>query len=379
MTIYRKHIALIRSLYRGVDAFVEELRSFTEIDDEAFLCFLRDHRLRPWLNPVVENEEASRTLPGGVLKHLQVHAPRSRARVDRLISQAGELRDGLAEREIDALFFKGIILGTEVYRDPYRRHQSDVDLMVDRSDLRAAVHLLGTLGYNTEFDSSSGHPLDFRIARILKKPFAAKTYAACSLKRDDETVDLHCCLRVRYETSIDFRALHGTSREIEVSGSIYSGPSQENGLLILLLVMADDLRRSACRAKLFLDLHMSLHALEPDWSWDHFFAARREERLEKLVVNVFALFLELWDCALEFPQLSDAITRRSALVEIANSADADAIIARPRKHPANRLLHRRIYTAAKFGDIARRCATDLPHSAARMAGLRRTLLNFPSA
>jgi len=393
MSDYRQHIALVRTLCAGTEALCEELHGITESEQTAFLEFLRQQQLGPWLNPVLANEAANEALPPAFLERLRRLSSNCEARTIAVISQARELQRGLLDREIEALFFKGIALGSEAYGDVHRRHQSDVDLMVDRSNLRAVVALLEELGYDTQRDGSTGEDLEARLRRMLERSYAnsytdrslkrrrgnKKRVTACSLNRGRrDKVDLHCSLRVRYEDSVDFRALIDDSKDVEIEGMLLRGPSREATLLIQLLLIADDLRRSACKAKLFLDLYLLCRGLEPEWSWEAFFEARRSQRLEKLSVNVCALLLDLWDCSEEFSELSAAVDRRAGLLEIASPAEADSIIARPRGNRANRRLNRRIYPGGTAGLAALRFATDLPHAAARLAGLRRSQYRFAS-
>jgi hypothetical protein len=157
---------------------------------------------------------------------------------------------------------------------------------------------------------------------------------------------------------------------------ILRGPSRESTLLIQLIMIADDLRRGACKAKLFLDLYVFCRTLGSDWSWEAFFAARRSQRLEKLAVNVCALFLDLWDCAGEFPELATGVDRRAKMLEIASSAAADTILSRPRGNLENKRLMKRIYRGGSAVAVARRIAKDLPHAAAHVAGLRRSRYRF---
>ncbi len=376
MTKYRQHISLVRSLCEGTEAFGQAFQQAQDLDIPAFHKFLGAERLRPWLNPLLDDPVARQALPAEFLDPLRPPRKRNDACVARVISQGKAVLGVLSGAQIEALFFKGILSGADLYGDPYRRHQTDIDMMVERSNLRTVVDLLGTIGYDTSVDGSTGQPLEVRIARMLEKPFAAKAYTACNLLRGREKLDLHCCVRVRYESSVGFQALNAEARLVDVDGSVFRGPSQEGCLLILLLVIADDLRRSACKAKLFLDLYLSTRSLEAGWCWETFFAARRVDGLEKLTVNVFALLLELWDCAGEFQDLAAAIDARASLLEIQSPSDADAIMARAAKDPTNRILHDRLHTRSTLESLMRRYTLDLPHTAARLVGRQQSSLHF---
>jgi hypothetical protein len=380
VSLYRQHIALIRSLAGGIAAFEKSLCDFprrngANFDETAFLNFLAGQHLGPWLKPFLCDDAAGRVFSRSLLDTLRERQNGNEAQTARLITQACEMHRGFSDRGIEALFFKGIISGVEIYGDPGRRQQRDVDVMVDRSDLRRAVAVLSDLGYDTQSDSSTGEDLESRIARMLEKPYLTRD-SACSLERGRRKVDLHCTLRVRYEDSINFRTLTEDAEDVRIEGMILRGPSRESTLLIQLIMIADDLRRGACKAKLFLDLYVFCRTLGSDWSWEAFFAARRSQRLEKLAVNVCALVLDLWDCAGEFPELATGVDRRAKMLEIASSAAADEILSRPRGNLENKRLMKRIYRGGSAVAVARRIAKDLPHAAAHVAGLRRSRYRF---
>jgi len=249
--------------------------------------------------------------------------------------------------------------------------------MVDRSSLRAVIGLLGELGYDTRLDGNSGEELETRLSRMLGNR-RGKLRGACSLKRGSQKIDLHSSLRIRFDSSVDFRTLMDGSRDIEVEGMTLRGPSLDAIMMIQLIVITDDLGRSACRAKLFLDLYLLCRDLGPGWSWEAFLEARCKQGLEKLAVNICALFLDLWDVSGEFPELAAAIDRRVDQLEIAGPTDADAILARPRHDRANKRFSRRIYPGGTPGAVALAISADLPHVTARAMGLRRSQYCFSS-
>lgn len=375
MSEYRTHVALLRSLCEGTERICGDLQEMTQPEEAAFLEFLREHQVSPWLNPILEDESAGKTLPSTFLQELRTRREMRDARTAEVISQTRELQGALRDEGVEALFFKGIVWGSQIYGDPFLRHQHDVDLMVDRSTLRTVVALLKELGYDTRFHSSKGKELEERVRKMLHNP-AGRLASACSIARGGQRVDLHCSLRARFDDSVDFRMLMDSSRDIEVEGMTLRAPSQEASMMMQLLLIASDLGSSACRAKLFLDLYLLCRSLGPGWSWDDFFQASRRQKIEKLAVNIYALFLDLWDASGEFPELAAAVDRRSWRLEVTGPTDADVIIARPRLDRANQCFFDTIYPGSSRAAVVRSLAKDLPHVAARVVGLRRSEYRF---
>ena len=148
--------------------------------------------------------------------------------------------------------------------------------------------------------------------------------------------------------------------------------ADEDTLMFVLVSLAMDLKRGACKAKHFLDLYLILRTLGGDLDWEAFLRRRRAEGLAKVSVNILAVFLYLWDCRLEFPELTRVLAPRAHLLEIDSEQEAVALATRPRRNRENRVWFRRVYPRSPWRYWAWRLSRDLPHTLGRLASLRRS-------
>lgn len=94
--------------------------------------------------------------------------------------------------------------------------------------------------------------------------------------------------------------------------------------MLLLLSIAHDIGRSACRLKHLLDVHQILRS-EPLIDWERFFERRREENVLPISVNVLRLVLDLLGDAEQFPRLVAALERHAGLL-VGPRGDASVLL-----------------------------------------------------
>jgi hypothetical protein len=178
-------------------------------------------------------------------------------------------------------------------------------------------------------------------------------------------LDLHCRLKSRWFRGIDEQAAWADRRTFSLRGREFETLSDEHTLLFLIVSLCFDLRRGACRAKHFLDLYLVLQALGQELDWEHFLADREREGLLKVSVNILAVFLTLWDCAEEFPELARAIEQRRSRVELRDARDALGLVTRPRRNRENQIWFQRLCPGSPFAYWSWRLTLDLPHTLRR--------------
>ena len=180
-------------------------------------------------------------------------------------------------------------------------------------------------------------------------------------REDGLKVDLHCRLKSRWFHGIDEEAAWAERRTFWLGGREFETLSDEHTLLLLIVSLCFDLRRGACRAKHFLDLYLVLRGLGQALNWERFLAKREQEGLLKVSLNVLAVFLTLWDCAEEFPELALAIEQRRRRVELRDARDALALVTRPRHSQENRVWFQRLCAGSPLAYWSWCLSLDLPH------------------
>ena len=108
-----------------------------------------------------------------------------------------------------------------------------------------------------------------------------------------------------------------------------------------------------------------LRALGQALDWQRFLANREREGLLDVSVNVLAVFLTLWDCAGEFPELALAMEQRWRRVELRDAQDALALVTRPRHSRENRVWFQRLCPGSPLAYWSWRLTFDLPYTLRR--------------
>lgn len=374
---YRSCVRATRSLSEGEDAFFGALERAPGFDAARFASFLADHRLLEWVAPIADDERARSYFPGAWLEQLHARRAEQAARSRKMLADSDEVRRAFAEQGIECLFLKGLYFGERFYGDVHRRYQRDIDVLVRLPELPRALEALWRLDYS-ETNVDDGKP----VARGLHEiQHGDRTRAphGLTLSRGQDWVDVHWCLSSRSVHRIDEQRLWNARSRFRLAEHVFDTLADDDTLMFVLVSLAMDLKRGACKAKHFLDLYLILRTLGRDLDWEAFLQRRRAEGLAKVSVNVLALLLCLWDCRREFPGLVRVLARKARLLEIETEQEALALATRPRRNRENRVWFRRVYPRTPLRHWAWRLSRDLPHTVGRMARPRESspLLGAP--
>jgi hypothetical protein len=358
---YRVGVRAARALADGDTAFLAVLDAARDFSPDAFASFARAHNLREWLTPLVDSAPARARLGKGfvaVLEERRAALPREKR---ALLELSQGIRTRYTEAGIPCLFFKGLLLAERFYGDAHRRHQYDVDLLVRPSDFEAALDALAPLDFDLSI-TANGKPVVRRLEKIqTRDPWRAPQ--GVTLRRGDGLkVDLHCRLKSRLFRGIDEAGVWADRQSVVVMGHTFETLSDDRTLAHLLVSICADLRRGASRAKHFLDLYLMLRALGSDVDWEEFLANRAREGLQRAAVTALAIFLTLWGCAGEFPELARALELRLHLVSLRGEREALALVTRPRRSRWNRLWFARLREEPSLGSMGLRLGLDVPRA-----------------
>jgi hypothetical protein len=89
-------------------------------------------------------------LPAELIDACKAYLAGREAATARALTQLAEITDALAANGIDALPYKGPILGLQAYGDPVLRESRDLDFFIRQDDVWNALAVLGRLGYRSD-------------------------------------------------------------------------------------------------------------------------------------------------------------------------------------------------------------------------------------
>jgi len=348
----REHPLARRARYARIVGLVarerwEEIQGLLRPDDGdgAFVAFAAWHQLAPYLLGRIEAEGKAGLFPGHVVKGLKREVELGRPRAERLPGALAEVVAAFAAAEVDCLVLKGMPFAARYFGHPAVRRLVDLDLLVRREDADAGLRVLLDLGYR---------PKRRRIRRTAEgpsiRPHRLRTEHALGLRRDDVPVDLHWRLRTAPAYRLAESDVWSGTQEIGIDGIRCRVPSDEYALLLLLLSIAHDIGRSACRLKHLLDVRQILRSVEPGTDWDRFFERRREENILRISVNVLGIVLDLFGGAEEFPRLARGLARHAPLRVGPSGPESILHVVRGRRI-AHTLWFARVYPAAGARDL----------------------------
>lgn len=298
---------------------------------EAVARALRAHHLVGFVRRALADLGATSTLDPAIVAALAAAQPVQRATPEELLALFVEVRGALAEVGIDVLLLKGLCFAERLYGGIDRRPQFDVDVLVRRRDARRARAVLAARGLRrTDYDLHSD-----------------------TLVRGSAKVDIHRCLRDAPAFRLREDSLWAAARDVTIAGERVRTLADEHALVLLLLGLYEDLGQGMARLKQLVDLVRFLEDVDATLDWPTFFAQRTNENLLAISVNVLAVVLDGMAARARAPRVTAALAAYEGLVRHCDRSQALALLAAPRKDPANLAWFADVYPGSFAAYLAR--------------------------
>jgi len=331
---------VMRHLVRGEVAAAVGL--LTEPNDriQDFCDLLRRTRLAGYFFCLVHASAAARCFPDASLLALEEAYREQVRRNDDNLRLMCAIRQQLGDASIPFLTIKGLYLAQRFFGDIHRRFMWDIDILVHSADLDGALAALAAIGYR----GPPGIDVDSR------RPFWG--IHAVEVSGPGGKIDVHHVLRNLPGIHFDYARMWSEASEFSVGDEHFATLNATDTLLTAALGLGTDLQNGHHNLRKIWDIFIMLRALDDSTCWNTFFLAREREGSLKLLLNVFAFCLLVSGASLgsadrsttqpDCPRLVSALAMRRSLLLIPDRETAWKIFARPRQHPANRLLFSRL-------------------------------------
>jgi hypothetical protein len=167
------HLGLITHLLLNQQpeaGILEQLQGISLADWQELQSTATHHLLMPTLYLRFKTLEGALSIPEDFKHHLRTAILKNSARNMYFLHEAGQVLDALNEADIPTIALKGIYLIENIYQDVGTRYLSDLDLMIKKGDIPAALEICQSLGYTptTYFDNTDPN-LDIKHVPPLKK------------------------------------------------------------------------------------------------------------------------------------------------------------------------------------------------------------------
>lgn len=311
------------------------------------VAFVRHHQMRPFLGVELQNDLVRAAFDPDTVEALEQQHERDCARRDRLVAELFRLIDRLQASAVDVLLLKGPHTAQRFLGDVHLRQYGDLDLLIRRDQLPAAMRTLEEDGYR-------------RRSKVLGSVRASTYFThGFDYRKGDFPLDLHWALGSHVSYRIDEASLWSRSEPLRLEERECSVLCDEHALAFHLLSMFEDLDRGALRLKGFVDLDAMLRALDPGLDWRAFFTARDREGTGRLCRAVLRLFCDALACGDRFPRLSQTQAEDPRFGESDPEAETLALLSHARGAPLNHRWAARHYDCSRAAAYAW-WATSLP-------------------
>lgn len=334
-TPFQQNLGILSLLMGGQqDAAAEILSSSAEA--RAFPRFIERHNLQLLVFSLLPGSPLRSCLPQEWLAVLRRYALNHWARQERLLRElmrVAAIFDGAGEPFI---LLKGAYLGRRFFGGIDRRLFFDLDLLVSRRTLPQSQRLLEIAGYTR------------KSGVLFSETLTAYFTHAFDFARDKVVLDLHWALSANAAHRLDYDAIWRTRQSYVIDGRSFSVLSDEYEIVFSLISIFKDIERGAGRLRSFVDLYFILGAVEGRLDWNGFVENRRREKILPISINVFALFLSLFDCRSRFPSVAELVERERALVRPVSPAKSAALLEAPQGALQNKVWGAELYGCSRL-------------------------------
>ncbi len=231
---------------------------------------------------------------------------------------------------------KGPYMAQRFYGSLDRRVFWDIDILVEKNDLKQAAQLLTRSGFK-------------RTSRIFLHQALTMYFAhALDFAKSGVTVDLHWALRNRPSYNFNYQAIWERKRQFHLEGMTLYVLCDEHSLALELVSIFNDLEVGKIRLKSFIDLYMMTKAMNETLNWSRFLEDRKQENVFKISVMMLDLLLRLFECHDEFPDLAHALTKVGRFLEAGDAKRVEELLTRPRVGLIQRMRVARLYQASRL-------------------------------
>lgn len=329
------HVQLLLSLLKGNHEGARDQFNKRSCDLNGFREFVTRHHLSGYVYLILADSPAQQAFPPDFIDYLRSSYTRQRTKNDRMLKELKLLSSILSSAGQEFILLKGPYLAKRFYGGIDRRIFWDIDILIRRKDLARAAQLLQQDGFK-------------RTSRVLIHELLATHFThAFDFARPGLTVDLHWALGTRPSYDIDYEDIWEQREKLLLNGESFSVLSDEYSLLFTIISIFRDIEVSKIRLRSFLDLHMILKTIPYHFDWDGFLEARKREHLFKISLNILSLFLRLFACHDEFPDLARALSHRESSLVSTDEKTFWKLITHSRLGLAQRMWASRLYEGSR--------------------------------
>ena len=235
------------------------------------------------------------------------------------------------------ILLKGLYLAEKFYGAIDRRALWDIDILVKKEHLNHVQKLLVADGY-------------VRKSRpFLREDLSSYFTHAFDFAKDNMSVDLHWSLSTHSSYRLDYSRIWAQKQMFSIEGNAFVVLADEYEIVFNLLSTIRDLERGSLRLRSLVDLYMILKGTEGQLDWHVFFAHRKKENVCKISLSILSLFLSVFHCQAEFPDLARAIEHERRTMRFDDRPNGAKLLEPSRFGLKQKLWASRLYETSILG------------------------------
>jgi hypothetical protein len=333
---FRQNLAFLSLLLKGEHEKAADTVRSGAVQTHAFASFIEKHNLQLQVFSLLNGSPVRKLLPQKWLGELKKFSLNHWVRQEALVRELMQLSAVFSAAGQEFILLKGAYLATKFLGGIDRRPFFDLDLLVVRDSLPEAMRLLRSRGYvrkssilfNETLTTYFTHAFDFAKPKVA--------------------VDLHWALSANAAQRLDNHAIWAQRQTFALNNRQFFVLSDEYEVVFSLISIFKDVERGTARLKSFVDLYFILSALESRLNWPGFVENRRHERVERIAVNMLALFLDLFDCRDRFPAAAQVVALERSLIKNVSAEHAADLLEASQGALRNKLWAAGSYECSRF-------------------------------
>ncbi len=117
------------------------------IDWESFYNLAKLNRHQPFIYKELKRLNLEQAIPGNVKEKFELDIERINDVNQKRIDEAKNFLQVFSRKNIPVIMLKGIYYAEKIYKDPYYKRMNDVDILINKTDLKEIIKTYQELGY----------------------------------------------------------------------------------------------------------------------------------------------------------------------------------------------------------------------------------------
>jgi len=300
----RNNLYLLSQLAKGefssINKIINDRKKLKE-----FRTILRINKLSGYFFSSIKETKLLELLPIRFKEEIEKYYSNQSEYNKMLLNEIEKLNKIFNEEKMKVIFLKGPIFTLKYYGDIGSRSISDIDILIKTTD---DIDLINSILNKNDFILKS--------KLIFGKKLNNKFTHHYEYQKEELKLDLHWVLQSHFTYDISYTDIWNlkSTYKLDRGEDVYI-MSDEYQLVFMTLSIFIDIQLGTIRFRSFIDLYNIVEKLYEYLDWDKYFKNRENEGLLKISINIFDLFITIFELDGKYIGIEKALdNERSSIV-----------------------------------------------------------------